>query len=801
MKENASSRDAQAGTSNKDGTQGIRGSNTGPNLLDGSQLVFPSHQRLRVARQEPLSSVKVELVQDFILEGLRFTAMTDREEEVSAAHRKTFDWIFQEHDLTGSKNCSRFPVWLAKDTSDSVFWVNGKAGSGKSTLMRYIRNHPDTLTLLKKWSGEKPVTTAGFYFWTSGSMVQRSQTGLLRYLLFQLLSKHQDMIAIVLPQLWMFLINASTQERIRYEFRWSQEELSLALNKFLDEIVSNTKICLFIDGLDEFDGNHESIIDFFRSIAVGSKGNVKICLSSRPWPVFETAFSTGPCLKLQDLTRNDMTTYASDKLSNDARVRRLMKKSPEAGKRLLAETVNRADGVFLYLILAIKYLLASPSGSPSIETLETHLAALPRDLDLLFGHILFIMQCEDARETSSKMFQLIRAREIVSDAANDDSSSAFLSLWDIYLAINQTAVKALESPVSQALTEEILSYCTATQELLADTCAGLLIVHSKSTPGADHGLRFADSQSETSAQKLASSKVTFLHRTIRDWLLLPSTWNQVLIQTAGTNFDPHFSLLLSTTLQYRLLIDGFEAHRRLTDWWPSIVQALTHARYIQPELSHRSTELIKKFDSTISLHWASRNGDHWARSAFGTYEEREKRQSIISNPFLCLCVKFGLTTYIRKTLLQNPCPYHYEGGAPLLSYALEMLISRRYSLFPLSSIEMIELLISQDQNPNEGYKTFAGKHETPWMKALNLVREAVRRGWVQQWDISSEGVERWVAILRLLVDRGGADTALVIPETKFDPEITAVEVLAEACRESVDGKVRALWEMMMEIGG
>jgi ABC-type lipoprotein export system ATPase subunit len=66
------------------------------------------------------------------LESLRFPSMGDRESAVVKAHQKTFEWIFED-------SSSDF-VELLKAGTDT-FWIQGKAGSGKSTLIRFITTH------------------------------------------------------------------------------------------------------------------------------------------------------------------------------------------------------------------------------------------------------------------------------------------------------------------------------------------------------------------------------------------------------------------------------------------------------------------------------------------------------------------------------------------------------------------------------------------------------------------------------------------------------------------------------------
>jgi hypothetical protein len=73
--------------------------------------------------------------------------------------------------------------------------------------------------------------------------------------------------------------------------------------------------------------------------------------------VFEEAFHAIPSLRLQDLTLKDMTQYVDDKFNKDPRIRRIVRKEPEADLELMENIVRRADGVFLWVILVVRTLL------------------------------------------------------------------------------------------------------------------------------------------------------------------------------------------------------------------------------------------------------------------------------------------------------------------------------------------------------------------------------------------------------------------------------------------------------------
>ncbi len=123
----------------------------------------------------------------------------------------------------------------------------------------------------------------------------------------------------------------TTKERVLMALEWTVPELMRAFHAFLDVALGQMNVCLFIDGLDEFDGDYGQIIHFFKGLGEGPDGGrIKMCLSSRPWDVFERAFQLSvPSLRLQDLSYGDMHTYASDRLRGDVSCSPAWPREPE----------------------------------------------------------------------------------------------------------------------------------------------------------------------------------------------------------------------------------------------------------------------------------------------------------------------------------------------------------------------------------------------------------------------------------------------------------------------------------------
>jgi ATPase subunit of ABC transporter with duplicated ATPase domains len=79
-----------------------------------------------------------------VLRSLKCTTL--RESAIKEAYWKTFEWIFSERVFEREKRPS-FLQWLRQ--GDGIYWISGKAGSGKSTLMKLLCDNGRTKKLLR----------------------------------------------------------------------------------------------------------------------------------------------------------------------------------------------------------------------------------------------------------------------------------------------------------------------------------------------------------------------------------------------------------------------------------------------------------------------------------------------------------------------------------------------------------------------------------------------------------------------------------------------------------------------------
>ena len=87
--------------------------------------------------------------------------MKSREQSISPAHKSTFEWALQPQP--DGSDLGDLSAWLR--SKSGIYWVRGKAGSGKSTLMKFLWHDGRTRNSVSERAGNSPFLTANFYFW------------------------------------------------------------------------------------------------------------------------------------------------------------------------------------------------------------------------------------------------------------------------------------------------------------------------------------------------------------------------------------------------------------------------------------------------------------------------------------------------------------------------------------------------------------------------------------------------------------------------------------------------------------
>ena len=697
-------------------------------------------------RLETLAAkVKALSKEQHILSGLHFWAMRMREASITEAHERTFEWIFGDQPVSCPQ--VKFKEWLSH--GNGIYWIAGKAGSGKSTLMKYLVSEPRTESILQTWAGNEALVVAKFFFWNAGNDMQKSQEGLLQSLLHEVLSQCPQLMESVCPSRWR---NSDLYDT--HSEPWTKQELteSFDLLSRLPDLTS--KFCFFIDGLDEYQGDHFGLIQTVRRLAASS--SIKICLSSRPWEEFTDAFGSDKdrTIILQDLTRGDIQLYVHDTLKQHHHFAKLEEADPRWNE-LVEELEDRAQGVFLWVTIAVRSLLRGLTHADDVSDLQRRLREFPAELSPFFQHIF----------------------DSIDPFYREQTAQLFLVNLEAFTPLSVIALQCIEEekrrsdyifelgirPYSNKEIEDI--YDTVKRRLNA-RCKGLLEVNV-----------------EPYLHPFCGYRVGFLHRTVRDYLIAPQM-REMLNGWATKEFDATSSLCRAHLAQIKSLPWPCEAMQR-----PNVVKEffrlmngfMYYASKLEREKGLSDVALINALDHAASTYWERRNDIselslyssspesgvlHWTNLELDlrrrdTTERGEKN-------FLAKTVECGLGLYVTKILDAQPLLLRQKRGRPLLDYALRPRVTERNSrAIGFVNPDMVHLLLLRGANPNQMisiYNTKKSDRITVWAFFL-------RKIWLDAkfWEYAPNN-PRWVeelfAVTEMLL-RYGANLDLQLKRLSF----------------------------------
>lgn len=421
------------------------------------------------------------------LSSLSFPDMDRRYHAITQAHVQTLNWAFHVNDNSESDKHS-FPSWLQRDDaqSEKLFWISGKPGSGKSTLMRLLKDDERTRYLARVWSTERKLVVASCFFWSSGSPLQKSLQGLLQTLLHQMLSVSGDFFAKVVQSHWdKYALD------VEYNQSWSIHELRSAIFRFAEVYSSEIRILVLVDGLDEFEGNNQqrqTNCDLLKRLS--RYENVKVCVSSRPWNVYQDSFGTYPTLTLELLTRQDIQNYVEHVFRANHHYQKRLMSDPVTANEMAQTVVDRANGVFLWVRLVVRSLVEGLEHGDNVHHLLRRVRELPGDLEDYFHLMLSrLEQCH--LEEASQMFEFALLEDML-----------LLNYCFMYEVGDPEATPATVRVLTE---QEIIHELNITKRRINARCMGLLEHHE---PDAD--------------DSLLGGTVSFLHRTAKDFIASPA---------------------------------------------------------------------------------------------------------------------------------------------------------------------------------------------------------------------------------------------------------------------------------------
>ncbi|RYP32296.1 hypothetical protein DL767_005271 [Monosporascus sp. MG133] len=299
-------------------------------------------------------------------DSLMFDLIDARHMCIRSAHAKTCRWLRNKGEYLDWLNPSKF------SDHHGFFWVKGKPGTGKSTLMKFAL--AQARMSMKDW------VVLSFFFNARGEELEKTTAGMYRSLLLQLLESIPELDA-VFDSLWLTVWPQDGQ------MQWSVESLMDLFEQAVQSLGQSRVIC-FIDALDECDDDQirDMLSSFERvgELAVASNIRFQVCFSSRHYPSITVARGLELVLEGQEGHYQDVANYVGSKLRIG---------HSKVAEEIRAEIQAKASSVFMWVVLVVD-ILNREYDPGRIHALRKRLREIPAGLHDLFRDIL----TRDARD-------------------------------------------------------------------------------------------------------------------------------------------------------------------------------------------------------------------------------------------------------------------------------------------------------------------------------------------------------------------------------------------------------------------
>ncbi|KAL8760154.1 MAG: hypothetical protein Q9184_003411 [Pyrenodesmia sp. 2 TL-2023] len=627
------------------------------------------------------------------LQSLNSAEARIRLKEVRKAHPATFDWLFDGQKVP-------FITWLHEsDPGDyRPFWIHGKPGSGKSTLMKFAIRNPQTLRALSGSRREK-WTFSSYFFHDRGSSVQKTLPAMLQELLYWILVDNIALVQYVLP---IYLTLRAEQKTRR--IKWDLANLRAAIINVLGSSTCKVNLCLFLDALDEHHGENEELVKLLWDMADTARNNpklmrFKICLASRPWPIFEKSFRKCPQFAIDEHTQGDIKTYTAQRIRNAM----YTPQQVPAEAAIVESIVRRAWGVFIWVRLVLDRITQDIiDGTPFLRLQQT-IAHLPSELGDLYRFTVQRVKPQYHPETWL-MFQAVLCAlrplplvELVS-ITNTHSMMDLVGIADKQTLPSVETDGAESDKVLDSVPEAINSVIEEQRRWLNSRSGGLLEVDDVAEP--------------------ERCFVQFIHQTVKDSLIHHGL---------GLGFNVEHDEIDTSNYQstgYEILLKA--CHRSLPSIWTDalvyakLAESSTHGQ--QERLKAVSTSTLRVLEQLdehdIALNFDSTAIKDWMRSYSVLSREQGFRPLLLAIAAnLRLFLEVHLTNVEREFLDREPHVREAGNGVPamrfygqadfdrlgphLLNFAAVGPIVKSSGVYEVQRANMVEMLLGHGCNCNK----------------------------------------------------------------------------------------------------
>ncbi|RNJ58883.1 hypothetical protein D7B24_003972 [Verticillium nonalfalfae] len=714
-----------------------------------------SHARPAVRQDDDLVWKKDMLTE--LKNRLWYGSIPRRHDAIATAHEKTFEWIFTGQKKTHQSNTTLME-WMAGGSGP--YWVSGRAGTGKSSLMRFLNDDERTREAFQTWAGDRPLGLASFYFWNSeaaGDGRLKSLIGLYRAILFTLIEQHPSLADVFFPD---HLVKGR---------RWDADfptfiDMAQGFERFSTASELPVAVGLIIDGLDEYEAPHSKQVEAAAMLRRASESpSIKVIVSSRPEAAFETAFRDSIKLRLHELTEEDRRTYVHDKLTAVPRLHNITTK--EQQRELIDLVVERSEGIFLWVNLTVATLVEEIELAMDISRLLRVTSDIPggnKELGAIFDHMLRNRIPDKHRNLGLQLIQTLKYGYtlpsklipwVEGDRIRHPITAILCSFFEDDL---QTT---LQIPVKPLTVAQAASRTEMAINMVRQSCAGLLEFRDfegDSLPGDQPSVK--------------AMELHYLHKDVSIYLETADTAKVFEDSLQSTHGDIQTNLLKCIVSFIRTIsaedpaiVSWAESWMLNSAFWQLVEYSMRLARDTEERNPDQTESLLDAMDQAVNQHWqpdgflvplSVMDSAYWTNHFpvdrhYTGMRVNETDVQVLT--FLSFTVQQDLFFYLQSKLRRLGPTVLQVPGRPLLHIACGtdptwwLLRGRRPA-------RVVKFLLDHGADPHE---VFDG--QTAWQVALDVTRRSATTSFLERKEIGE--------VLLALVN-AGADIHAVIHWTK-----------------------------------
>jgi hypothetical protein len=367
---------------------------------------------------------------------------------------------------------------------------------------------------------------------------------------------------------------------------------------------------------------------------------VKLCVSSRPWNVFEEEFGLEfPKVYMQDLTRDDIHDYVSSRLEEHTRWAAVSANHSQ-GQWLVSEITAKSNGVFLWVFIVTKLLREGLTNRDTFVDLRRRLETFPSELEPFFMTML---------EAVEPFYHSHMSTALQIANASIEGQLSFL-VYNFHFQEYEDREYAIDQPVRYMDEGEIEEIRSNTSWHLDSRTRGLLEVNPH------------------------DGTVAFLHRTVRDFLRTQEMYDFLITKAdSRLKFCPilsivkaHIAMIKTSSFPVQITRKGFgnfdtlTVDKRHNNVLRLMIQALRYAYEVETHMAGeiRHHALLDELDRSLLSIFSGEE------CTFMPVALSRMRQALLREQL----VQFGLFDYLRSKLDSEPEFLKNIGSLPVMRF-------------------------------------------------------------------------------------------------------------------------------------